>query len=165
MNQEQQRAEEALAAVRTHQDQARRAARLPWWTYALMFVLTAGFTAANDFVTFTGSKFLAVVILVLLVVVFAVGVRTRSAPLSRLRGVQPTQGFVPWVFGVIALIGGVGGWLISRYGTGFAATLADGLGLREYPCTVAGVLFGLAFTALFALSQALLAVARRRGDQ
>ncbi|WP_244223375.1 hypothetical protein [Amycolatopsis circi] len=160
---DEERAAEALAAVRSHQDRARRTARLPWWVYLLIFVVTAGFTAVNDFVD--GSKFVAVAVLGLLLVVFAVGARTRSAPLSRLRGVQQRQEFVPWVFGVVAVIGGVGAWLVSRYGTEAAAALADALGLRDYPDTVAGVLFGIAFTLLFALSQALLAVARRRGDR
>ena len=46
MDDEQARAAEALAAVRTHQERTERAARLPWWGFAAMFVLIAAVTAA-----------------------------------------------------------------------------------------------------------------------
>ncbi|SFQ61236.1 hypothetical protein [Amycolatopsis rubida] len=162
---DEERAAEALATVQDHQDRARRAARLPWWVYLVIFVVTAGFTAVNDFVDLDGGKFVAGVVLGLLLIALAVGARLRSAPLSHARGVQQRQEFVPWVFVVVAVVGGAAAWLLSRYGTDAAADLAGALGLRDYPYTVAGVLFGLAFTLLFALSQALLAVARRRGDR
>jgi hypothetical protein len=51
--------------------------------------------------------------------------------------------------------GSAGIWLISRHGTAIADKVAGAIGLGNYPNTVAGTLFGAAFTALFALSQLL----------
>ena len=161
---QQRQAAEALATIRTHQQRTRRAARLPWWVYPAMFVLAAGGTAANDFVDLSGAKLLAVVVLVLFVVVLVIGFVGRSAPLSRVRGVQPRQSFVPWVFGVVVLVGGLGAWLISHYGTGFAHDVAGAVGLRAYPNTVTGVLYGAAFTVLFALAQLLITMSQRRAN-
>lgn len=62
----------------------------------------------------------------------------------------------------MAFLAGLGAWLISRYGSEVTHDLADAVGLPGYPNTVGGVLYGAAFTALFALSQLLLAVAPRR---
>jgi hypothetical protein len=127
-----------------------------------MFVLTAGAIAATDFVDLTGTKALAAVVLVLMVVVLVTTFLTRSAPLSRLRGVQGRQTFVPSAFLVIAVLGGVGTWLISRYGPAFTHDLAGAVGLPGYPNTVAGVVYGAAFTALFALGRLMVETAQRR---
>jgi hypothetical protein len=162
---ERQKAAEALATVRGHQERTRRATRLPWWVYVATFVLSAGAMALNDFVSLTGAKLVAVLIMVALVVVLLTGFVTGSAPLSRVRGVQRRQSFVPWVFGVVAIIAGLGAWLISRYGTGFVNGVADATGLRDYPNTVAGVVYGAAFTALFAVSQLLIAASQRRTNE
>jgi flagellar biosynthesis protein FliQ len=149
-------ASEALATVRAHQERTRRAARLPWWVYVAMFVLTAAGTAASDFVSLTGAKLMAVLIIVVLVVVLVTSFVSRSALFSRVRGVQLRQQFVPRVFGVVLVVAVLGAWLISRYGTGFVSHVANAVGLRNYPNTVAGILWGAAFTALFALSQLLI---------
>lgn len=159
---EQRQAAEALATIRTHQERTRRAARVPWWVYPAMFVLSAGATAANDFVSLSGTKLVAGLILVALVVVLVISFATGSAPLSRVRGVQRRQSFVPWVFGVVVIVAGLGAWLISRYGNGFTHDVAGAVGLRDYPNTVTGVLYGVAFTALFALTQVLIAASQRR---
>jgi hypothetical protein len=159
---EQRQAAEALATIRGHQERTRRAARLPWWVYAAMFVLTAAGTAANDLVGLSGAKVIAILVLVALVAVFVITFAGRSAPLSRLRGVERRQSFVPWVFVVVAAIVGVGAWLISHYGRDFEGDVAGAVGMRDYPNTVTGVLFGAAFTALFALTQLLVAVSQRR---
>jgi hypothetical protein len=145
----------SLATIREHQERTRRAARLPWWVYATMFVLSAAGCAANDFVDLHGAKLLSAVILVVLVIVVVVTFASRSAPLGRLRAVQRRQTFVPQAFGAVALIGGLGVWVISRYGATIADKVAGAIGLSNYPNTVAGILFGAAFTALFALSQLL----------
>jgi hypothetical protein len=162
---ERRQAAEALATVRVHQERTRRAARLPWWVYAGMFVLSAGGTAANDFVGLSGAKLIAMVVLVALVIVLVITFAGRSAPLSRLRGVEPRQSFVPWVFGVLVIIVGLGAWLISRYGAGLADHVAGAVGLRDYPNTVTGVLYGAAFTLLFALTQLLVTASRRRSGR
>jgi len=162
---ERRKAVDDLAVVHAHQERTRRAARLPWWVYVAVFVLSAGGMALNDFVTLGGAKLLAVLVMVALVVVLVTGFVTGSAPLSRLRGVQSRQSFVPWVFGAVAVMAGLGAWLISRYGTGFVTGIADATGLRSYPDTVAGVVYGLAFTAVFAVSQLLTAVSRRRTNE
>ncbi|MDN3353150.1 hypothetical protein [Actinomadura sp. DC4] len=159
---ERQQAAEALATARVHQERARRAARLPVWVYAAMFVLSAGGAAVNDFVGVGGARLVAMLVMVMLVVVLAATfVGDRSALLSRVRGVQRQQPFVPWAFGVVVIAAAIGAWLISAYGPGFAGSIADGIGLRDYPDTVAGVLYGAAFTALFALSQLLTSSQRR----
>jgi hypothetical protein len=162
---EQLQAAEALATVRVHQERARRAVRLPWWVYAGMFVLSAGGTAVNDFVGLSGAKLVAMLVLVVLAVVLVITFVGGSAPLSRVRGVQRRQSFVPPVFGVVVIVGGLGGWLISRYGTGFANDVAGAVGLRHYPNTVAGVLYGAAFTVLFALYQLLIMASERRASR
>jgi Mn2+/Fe2+ NRAMP family transporter len=159
---DEQQAAEALATVRTHQDRTRRAARLPWWVYAAVFVLATGGMALNDVISLSGAKLVAVLVLVVLAVVFATSRVNGPAPLGRVRGVQRRQSFVPWLFGVVAFLAGLGAWLISRYGSEVTHDLADAVGLPGYPNTVAGVLYGAAFTGLFALSQLLLAVAQRR---
>ncbi len=158
---ERQQAADALASIDAHQERTRRAARLPWWVYAAMFVLSAGGTAVNDFVGLSGAKLIAILVLVALVVVLAVTFAGRAAPLSRIRGVQRRQAFTPSVFGLMAIVAGVGAWLASRYGAGAGDDLAGALGLRDYPNTVTGVLYGAAFTLLFGLSQALVAASQR----
>jgi hypothetical protein len=158
---ERRRAAQALAAVRTHQERARRAARLPWWGYAAMFVLSLAGSAANDFVDLGGAKLLAAVVVVLFAAVLGVTVLGRSAPLSRVRGVQRRQSFDPRAFAAVAVVGGAIAALVSHYGTGFAGAVADGVGLRQYPNTVTGVVYGAVFTALFALSRLLTASQRR----
>lgn len=127
-----------------------------------MFVLTAAGTAALDFVSLSGAKLIAVLVLVVLVLVLVTSIVSRSALFSKVRGVQPQQQFVPWVFGVVLIVAGLGAWLISRYGNGLVSDVADAVGLRNYPNTVAGVLWGAAFTVLFALTQQLLITAARR---
>ena len=161
---ERNQAEETLAMVNAHQEQTRRATRAPWWIYPAMFVASAGMTALNDFTSLAGSKLIAVLILVALAVVFATS-RADQSVLGRVRGVQRRQSFVPWVFGVVAFAGGVGAWLIARYGTSLTNDIADAVGLRSYPNTVTGVLYGAAFTALFALVQLLVAASERRVDR
>jgi hypothetical protein len=158
---ERKQAEEALAMVNAHQERTRQAARVPWWIYVVMFVASAGVSALNDFISLTGSKLIAVLILIALAVVFATSSADQSV-LGRVRGVQRRQSFVPWVFGLVAFIGGLGAWLISRYGTSVTNDLADAAGLHSYPNTVTGVLYGVAFTALFALSQLLVTVSQRQ---
>jgi hypothetical protein len=162
---EQRQAAEALATIHAHQERTRRAARLPWWVYAAMFALSAGATAANDFVGLSGAKLIATLVLVAMVVVFAITFTGRSAPLSRLRGVQRRQSFIPSVFGAVAVVAGLVAWLISHYGTGIADDTAGAVGLRDYPNTVTGVLYGAVFTALFGLSRLLSTAAQRRIDQ
>ena len=154
---EQQQAAQALASVRDHQDRARRAARLPLWVYAVMFVLAAGGMAANDFVNLTGATFMAAIILVALVAALVIGFVGRSAPLSRLRGVQGRQQFSPRAFGAIVIICGAGLWLLVRYGSHLAQTIANAIGLPHYPYTVLGIIYGIVFTAVFALGQYLTA--------
>jgi hypothetical protein len=102
------RASEALTTIRAHQERTRRAARLPWWVYAAMFVLTAAGTAASDFVSLSGAKLIAILVVVVLVVVLVTGIADRSAMFSRVRGVQPRQQFIPWVFGVVLIVAGLG---------------------------------------------------------
>jgi Mn2+/Fe2+ NRAMP family transporter len=159
---DEQQATEALATVRVHQDRTRRAARLPWWVYVAVFVLAAGGMALNDVISLSGSKLVAVLVVVVLAVVFATSRVNGPAPLGRVRGVQRRQSFVPWVFGVVVFVAGLGAWLISRYGSDVSHDLANAVGLPGYPNTVGGVLYGAAFTGLFALSQLLLTVAQRR---
>ncbi len=161
---DEQQAAEALASVRAHQDRTRRAAHLPWWVYVAVFVLAAGGMALNDVISLSGAKLVAVLVLVVLAVVFVTSRVNGPAPLGRVRGVQRRQSFVPWVFGVVAFLAGLGAWLISRYGSEITHDLADAVGLPGYPNTVGGVLYGAAFTGLFALSQLLLTVAQRRTD-
>ena len=62
----------------------------------------------------------------------------------------------------MAVVACVGLWLISSYGNSFAHSLAGAVGLPHYPYTVVGVVYGAAFTALFALSQLLITTAQRR---
>jgi hypothetical protein len=159
---DEQEAARALATVRARQEQTRRAARMPWWVYAVMFVLVVLINAINDVVTLTGSKVVAGVVLLLLVVTMVANFLGKSAPLSRLRGVQSRQVFHPRVFIVVAVVGGVAGWLIIRFGSGFTWDVARAVGLPGYPGTVFGVLCGIVFTALFALSQALTNAANAR---
>jgi hypothetical protein len=159
---QQRQAAEALATVREHQERTRRAGRLPWWVYAAMFVLTAAGTAAGDFVSLSGAKLIAVLVMVVLVLVLVTSVADRSALFSRVRGVQPRQQFIPWVFGVVLVVAGLGAWLISRYGSGFVSDVAGAVGLRDYPYTVTGILWGAAFTLLFALTRLLITTAQRR---
>jgi hypothetical protein len=159
---EQKQAAAALATVQAHQDRAQRAARLPWWIYLALFVFGVAGTAINDFITVSGAKLIAVLVLIALAVVLVVGIVSRSAPLSRLRGVQPRQTFVPAAFVVVLFVGGIGIALISQYGNGFAHSLANAIGLDRYPNTVAGVIYAAAFTALFALSQLLIRNSQRR---
>lgn len=161
---EQAQAAEALAAVRTHQERTERAARLPWWVYAAMFVLIAAVTAANDFVDIGGAKLIALLVLVALVVALAITFAGRSAPLSRMRGVQRRQSFSPPLFGAAVLVFGAGSWVISQYGVAVTTGVADAAGLHDYPETVAGVLFGAVFTAVFALFQPVVTRTRRTGQ-
>jgi hypothetical protein len=162
---DERQAADALATVRAHQERTRRAARVPWWLYPVTFVVSAGVTAANDFVNLTGAKMISGVVLVLLVVVFATSIISGKPLLSTIRGVQARQTFVPWAFAVVVLIGGVGGWLVFRYGNGFTHSVANAVGLPGYPNTAAGVIYGAAFTALFALSQWLVALSQRQATR
>jgi hypothetical protein len=162
-------AAEALAAVRTHQDRARRAARLPWWFYAGMFVLVAGSGAVNDFASLSGAKLIALLVLIATVATFGYtmlsGARGRTeAPLDRVRGVQPRRRFVPWVFIVVLVIGGAAGTLISHYGAQIAHGFAGAVGLSKYPNTAAGLLLAAGAVAFLALGQTLLAIAQRSAD-
>jgi hypothetical protein len=143
------RAAEALAGIDQHRDHARRRARLPWWVYAAMFVLVAAGSAANDFVSLGGAKLIALLILIAFVAVLVATFATGSAPLSTWRGVQRRQSFMPRAFAVIAVLGGILGWLVARYGGDLTAHLG------AYPNTVAGPIYGVVFTGLFALSQRL----------
>jgi hypothetical protein len=165
LNDEQRQAVEALATVRAHQERTRRAARVPWWGYAGMFVLTAGITAANDVVDVTGAKLIAGVVMVLFLVTVVVMAAGRVAPMSRVRGVQARQSFHPRVFLAVAVVAGAGAWVASRYGAGIVHGVAGAVGMGHYPNTVAGVVFGAAFTALFALGRGLVQAAQRRADQ
>ncbi|AGL16916.1 hypothetical protein [Actinoplanes sp. N902-109] len=153
---EQQRAAEALATVTVHQDRARRAARVPWWYYAAMFVAIAAVCAANDFVTLTGAKLIALAVLITLVAVLVVRFTGGTAPLSRMRGVQARQTAEPRVLIATLVVAVIAGGLLVRYGPGWGDDLADALGLGDYPSTVTGVLYAAALTALAAGSQAVL---------
>lgn len=155
---EQRRAAEALAAVHTHQDRARRAARLPWWFSVGGFVLVAVPTAANDFISFGGAQEMAIVILVVLVGLLAARYVLGPShlwvpPLSRLRGVQARQVTDRRTFVLLVVGGGIAGWAVSRYGISASDSIADTIGLDHYPYTVAGVLAGAFFVILVAVSQ------------
>lgn len=162
MNQqdEQRQAADALAMVERHQESTRRATRVPWWVYLVMFLLTAGGVAVNDFVTLTGAKVMAGVVMVLAIVVIGTRMTTRSSPIDRLRRAAPRQEFVPSAFFVVAVLGGAGAWLLTHYDTAISTHLAGAVGLHNYPNTVLGIVYGIAFTALFALGRFL--VERRR---
>ncbi|WP_328333920.1 hypothetical protein OHA70_17820 [Kribbella sp. NBC_00382] len=160
---ERRSAAEALTAVRVHQERTRRRARLPWWVYAAVFAVTAAGSALNDLVDLTGAKLTAVLVLVGLAVVFATS-RADVSLLGRLRGVEPQRSISPWAFGLVAFTGGVGAWLISRYGGDVTLDLANAIGLGRYPNTAAGIVYGIAFTALFGLGHLLTAASRRRAD-
>jgi hypothetical protein len=112
-------------------------------------VLVAAGSAANDFVSLGGAKLIALLILIAFVAVLVATFATGSAPVSTLRGVQRRQSFIPRAFAVIAVLGGVLGWLVARYGGDLTAHLGS------YPNTVAGLIYGAVFTGLFALSQRL----------
>ncbi|TQS40662.1 hypothetical protein [Cryptosporangium phraense] len=152
MDDEQRTAAEALAAVQSHQDRARRAARLPWWFYAAAFVLIAAGVASNDFVSLSGAKVLAGVIVVVLAVVMIARYASGTALLSQLRGVQPRSYDARAVM-VVVIAGAVGGWLAARFGSGAAERLADDLGLHRFPYTVDGVLAGAFIVGVLALAQ------------
>lgn len=159
---EQRRAAEALASVREHQERTRRAARVPGWIYPAMFIWSAGALAANDFISVSGSKMVALVIMVALVATLVAGFVSGSAPLSRVRGVQRRQALGPRMFGLAIIVSGLGAWLIVRYGAGLGESLAGAVGLAHYPYTVTGVLYGAAFTALFGLEQFVVTASERR---
>ena len=142
-------AADALGSIRDHEERARRHARLPWWVYAAMFVLVAAGGAVNDVVSLDGAKLIALLVLIALVAVLVITFATGTAPLAALRGVQPRQTFAPRAFAVVAVLGGVTAWLVAQYG----ASLENHLG--AYPNTLLGLIYGAAFTALFALSQRL----------
>jgi hypothetical protein len=158
---ERRQAAETLATIQADQERTRRAAQLPLWVYAVMFVLVVAGSAVNDLVNLTGAKLMAGAIVVVLVVMLVTSLISGSTPLSKVRGVQSRQTFVPSAFGVMVIIGVVCAWLIVNYGTAFAHDLANAVGLRDYPNTVIGVVFGIVFTALFALGQLLV----RRGSR
>jgi hypothetical protein len=96
------------------------------------------------------------------VVVLVTNFVGKSAPLARLRGVQQRQVFHPRVFGLVVVVAGVAGWLIVCFGPTFATSVAAAVGLRDYPGTVFGIICGVVFTAVFALSQALTNAATAR---
>jgi hypothetical protein len=158
-------AAEALVTVQEQRQRVARAVRMPWWVYAAMFVLTAGVTAANDFVTLTGAKVMAGVVLAALVLVAAVTFLGRIDMLGRARGVERRQRFSPPVFLAAALLVGGGAWFASSSGAGFVDGLAEGVGMGGYPGTVSGIVFGALFTGLFALVQFLLAADLRRVER
>ncbi len=159
---EQRQAADALAMVEQHQERTRQAGRVPWWAYLAMFLLTAGGIASTDFVDLTGVKAMAIVILVVGVVVVGLSVRSRSSLLSRMRGVQSRQEFVPRAFFVVAVLFGAAVWLLSSRGTAIGQHLADAVGLHNYPNTALGIVFGIAFTGLFALGRLMVESAQRR---
>jgi cation transport ATPase len=142
-------ATEALASIHDHQESARRHARNPWWVYAAMFVLIAGATAADDVVTLTGAKVIALLVLVAFTATLVITFATGSAPLSAWRGVQRRQAFAPRAFVIIAVLGAVIGWLLIHYSGRVAGHLGG------HPGVVLGLLYGAVFTGLFALSQRL----------
>ncbi|MFG1928732.1 hypothetical protein [Cryptosporangium sp. NPDC048952] len=153
---EQQKAAEALAAVEAHQARTRRAARLPWWYYLATFVLIAVGSAANDFVTLDGARLLAGAVLTVLVAVLVFRLVAGASLLGRARGVElPSPDARAFV--VVVILGVAGGLLVVGFGDSVVQAVADSIGLRDYPYTVAGVLFGAVFTGLFALSQLLTA--------
>ncbi|WP_216892443.1 hypothetical protein [Nocardia alni] len=156
-DQNQRHAQEALALMTAHQERTRRAARVPGWFYVAMFVFSVAATAANDVVGIGGRKVIGAGVLVLLLATLTVRLFTRSAPLSLVRGVAPRQSSQPRVYIAVLFAAAVLGWLIVRYGTGLAHSLATALGVPGYPNTVAGLLYAAAATGLFALSQQLMA--------
>jgi hypothetical protein len=162
---EQQQAAQALAMVEAHQEETRRRARPPWWFYLGLFVLVAGLTAANDFVSLGGAKLIAVLVLAALAAALIARYATRTAPLSRLRGVQQRRSVEPRTFGIVVVVGVVGGWLIAHYGDALVDAIGGAVGLRNYPNTVTGVLYAILFTALFALVQALTEGSARRAGR
>ncbi|GAA3585815.1 hypothetical protein GCM10022222_83060 [Amycolatopsis ultiminotia] len=163
---DQEKAAQALDVVRTNENRTRRAARLPWWVYAGTFVLVAVPLAAADFVDLTGTKAISAVVLALLVLALVAGLLGRgTAPLSRLRGVQARRQGSQQTFGLVVAIGALGTWLIISYGQSAGIDLADAIGLHGYRNTVTGVVFGAAFTLLFALSQFLLGAGRPRAGR
>jgi hypothetical protein len=113
-------------------------------------VLAAAGGAANDFVSLTGAKLLAGVVMVLLVVVLVASFVSKTPLLSRVRGVQPRQSFNLWISVGAVIVGYVA---IKLLGKTVASGAADTVGLHNYPGTVAGVLYAALFTALLALSQ------------
>ncbi|MBB4686811.1 hypothetical protein [Amycolatopsis jiangsuensis] len=154
---ERQQATDALAEVRTHQSRAARAARLPWWVYAAMFVLAVVPLAADDFVDLGGTTAISAVVLGLLVLALVAGALGKGvAPLSRLRGVQARRQVSQERYGLVVAIGAAVTWLLVSQGPSLAAGLADEIGLHQYRNTVTGVLFGAVLTLLFAGSQAVL---------
>lgn len=162
---EQEQAAATLAAIRGHQERARRAARLPWWVYAVMFALIAGGCSLYDFVGRTGARVIAIVILVLFVVVLRVTFANRTAPLSWVRGVQPRQSYNPRVVLAVTVAGCLGAWLIDRFGGAFAHSVGTAIGLRGYPDTATGILAAAVFTAVFALGHLLTSMSQRRTTQ
>ena len=163
---EQQRAREALAMMREHQERTERAAGMPVWIYPAMFVLSAGASAANDFVNLTGTKVIAAVIALALVVVLGVRMLTGAAPLSLARGVAARQSPPNMrVQATVLLVLLAGVFVIARYGTGLGHSLADALGVPGYPHTVTGVTFAAVATVLFALGQRFIAASGQRSNR
>ncbi len=115
--------------------------RVPWWFYAAVFVIIAGVAAANDFVRLTGTRLIA-----LLIVVAVAGM----VATARVRGGRPRP-VNPWLFGGALLAAGLFGWVVVRYEYGSGANLADRLGVHNYPHTAAGLISGTVVTLMLAM--------------
>jgi uncharacterized membrane protein YhaH (DUF805 family) len=163
---EQERAAAALAEIRAHQERAERAARLPWWAYAAMFVAVAGVSSLNDFVDHAGAKVIGAVVLALFIVVVVAARTSQTSLLSRLRGVQPRRPFIPRsarrAYLAVVAAGVIAVWLIASNGDAFARGVGGAVGLRDYPYTVIGVIGAVVFTAMFALGHLLTRMYQRR---
>src|SRR3569833_4127984 len=116
---DEQLAAEALATVQRHQEQTRRAARIPIWFYAVMFVLIAAGGAVTDFITLTGAKVMAVLVMVVLVAVLVARFVTGKAPLDMARGVERRRQFSPRVYSAVLIAGVVCVLLVAQYGDRF----------------------------------------------
>jgi hypothetical protein len=159
---DEQQAADALATVERHQEQTRRAARVPVRFYAVMFVLIAAAGAVNDFITLTGAKVLAVLVMVVLVAVVVTRFVTGKAPLDMARGVERRRPFNPRVYSAVVIVGVALVVLIATYGTGLVERITDAIGPGHYPNTIVGVLFAIVLTGLYALYQVLMNHADRR---
>lgn len=151
----------ALEVAREHRRSASRAARMPWWVYAAVFVVVGGAAFAASALERGEAGLSAVIVLALFLVVFGLAVASRVAPLDRLRTVRRRARFEPVAFLVISVLGAAGLWIATRFGAAITNAVAGAVGLQAHSGIVAGVLAGAAFTALFALGRGLSALAGR----